>query len=77
MLRTWKRIAALHAVSPGQPRRPLRTGALFYRTLHLIIDDEAFLYFCEHVKEYAGVPVTAPDEEESRLLPKVRFPVGC
>ena len=33
MLRTWKRIAALHAVSPGQPRRPLRTGALFYRTL--------------------------------------------
>ena len=36
MLRTWKRIAALHAVSPGQPRRPLRTGALFYRTLQAI-----------------------------------------
>jgi len=45
-------------------------------TVNLIIDDEAFLFFCEHVKEYAGAPVTAPNEEESRLLPKVRFPVG-
>ena len=37
MLRTRKRKAAFHAVSPGQPRRPLRTGALFYRTLQTTI----------------------------------------
>lgn len=45
-------------------------------TVNLIIDDEAFLFFCEHVREYADCPVDLPTEEEIRLLPKVSFPVG-
>ena len=45
-------------------------------TVNLIIDDDSFLFFCEHVKEYAGAPVAAPNEEERKSLSTVPFPVG-
>ena len=45
-------------------------------TVNLIIDDNAFLYFCEHVKEFADCPIELPTQEELKLLPRTSFPVG-
>ena len=45
-------------------------------TVNLIIDDNAFLFFCEHVREYADCPIELPTEEELRILPKASFPIG-
>ena len=45
-------------------------------TVNLIIDDKAFLFFCEHIREYSDCPLELPTSEELRLLPKTSFPVG-
>lgn len=45
-------------------------------TVNLIVADNAFLFFCEHVREYADCPIEQPTEEELRILPKASFPIG-
>lgn len=45
-------------------------------TVNLIIDDNAFMFFIRHLQEYADCPVNEPTEEEKRVLPRVRFPIG-
>ena len=80
MLRTWKRIAALHAVSPGQPRRPLRTGALFYRTLHSPATPMAAASSAAvQTGVYANTDLTDQIKSASRLTihdPKYSYRVG-
>ena len=45
-------------------------------TVNLIIDDNAFLFFCQHIREYAKCPVNEPTEEEQKLLPQTKIPIS-
>ena len=45
-------------------------------TCSLLIDRHSFIIFCRHLKEYLDMPVEAPTEQEQKLYPGCRVPIG-